>query len=150
MQLVLAAAMFPAKAHGCPGPRRLRTVTFRKTKNQHSRTIPLSEAAVIRLRNLSKVRRIDSEFVFPSLDGTRPKNIRAGWDKAVKAAAIKDFRFHDLRHTAASYLAMSGASPSELAAILGHRTLLMVSRYAHVAEQHTAGVVNRMADNFLS
>ena len=75
--------------------------------------------------------------MFPRYDGVRPKSIRAAWDSAIAEAGIKDFRFHDLRHTAASYLAMSGASPSELAAILGHRTLLMVSRYAHVGEQHT-------------
>ncbi|MEE9147725.1 MAG: tyrosine-type recombinase/integrase, partial [Candidatus Tectomicrobia bacterium] len=54
------------------------------------------------------------------------------------------FRFHDLRHSAASYLAMSGASLVEMAEILGHKTLQMVQRYAHLSEAHTAGVVARM------
>jgi site-specific recombinase XerD len=49
-----------------------------------------------------------------------------------------------LRHSAASYLAMSGATPSEIAAVLGHKTLDMVKRYAHVADAHIATVVERM------
>ena len=39
---------------------------------------------------------------------------------------------------------MNGASLQEIAAVLGHKTLAMVKRYAHLSEQHTAGVVNRM------
>ena len=58
-------------------------------------------------------------------------------------AGLKDFRFHDLRHSAASYLAMNGASLAEIAKVLGHKTLAMVKRYAHLSEAHTAGVVHR-------
>ena len=57
---------------------------------------------------------------------------------------IHDFRFHDLRHTAASYLAMNGASLAEIAEILGHKTLQMVKRYAHLSEQHTSRVLESM------
>ena len=60
------------------------------------------------------------------------------------SAELEDFRFHDLRHSAGSYLAMSGATPSEIAAVLGHKTLAMVQRYAHVADKHVAKVVERM------
>ncbi len=49
-----------------------------------------------------------------------------------------------LRHSAASYLAMSGATLPEIAAILGHKTLAMVKRYAHLSEAHTSAVVERM------
>ena len=124
-------------------------MTFRKTKNRDTRTVPITDLVVERLTALSKVQRIDSELVFPRFDGVRPKSIRGAWDSAIAEARITDFRFHDLRHTAASYLAMSGASPSELAAILGHRTLLMVSRYAHVSEQHTTDILRKMASKFL-
>ena len=65
--------------------------------------------------------------------------------RAVKAE-IEDFRFHDLRHSAASYLAMNGASLAEIADVLGHKTLQMVKRYAHLSDQHTAGVVESMND----
>ena len=60
------------------------------------------------------------------------------------AAGITDFRFHDLRHSAASYLAMSGATLVEIAEVLGHRTFEMVRRYAHLSESHTSNVVARM------
>jgi site-specific recombinase XerD len=57
---------------------------------------------------------------------------------------IVDFKFHDLRHSAASYLPMNGAGLVEIAAVLGRKTLPMVKRYAHLFESHTAGVVERM------
>ena len=60
------------------------------------------------------------------------------------------FRFHDLRHSAASYLAMSGATLAEIAEVLGHKTLAMVKRYSHLTEQHTSAVVARMNEKFLS
>jgi integrase len=127
-----------------------KTVTFRHTKNRQVRTVPVTDQVVDRFRELSRIRRIDSELVFPRYDGVRPKSFRAAWDKAVAEARLKDFRFHDLRHTAASYLAMSGASPSELAAILGHKTLAMVARYSHVGEQHTADILKKMTNKFLA
>ena len=69
---------------------------------------------------------------------------RKPWETALRRASIENFRFHDLRHTAASYLAMNGATLAEIAEILGHKTFDMVKRYAHLSEQHTAGVVERM------
>jgi integrase len=74
----------------------------------------------------------------------KPTDIRDAWLKAVERAGLEDFKFHDLRHTAASYLAMNGASLLEIAEILGHKTLQMVKRYAHLADSHTAQVVERM------
>jgi len=65
----------------------------------------------------------------------------------MKTAQIEDFRFHDLRHSAASYLAMNGATLAEIADVLGHKTLAMVKRYAHISEQHTSKVVARMNEN---
>ena len=71
----------------------------------------------------------------------------AAWKVAVEKAGIEDFRFHDLRHSAASYLAMNGASLAEIAEVLGHKTLAVVKRYAHLSESHTAKVVKRMNQN---
>jgi integrase len=71
-------------------------------------------------------------------------DLRAPWKSALKKAGVEDFRFHDLRHSAASYLAMNGASLAEIADVLGHKTLQMVKRYAHLSEAHTAGVVASM------
>ena len=60
-----------------------------------------------------------------------------------------DLHFHDLRHTAASYLAMSGASQREIAEILGHGTLNQTMKYTHLTEPHTRGVLERMAQQHL-
>ncbi len=64
--------------------------------------------------------------------------------KALEAAWITDFRFHDLRHSAASYLAMHGASLIEIADVLGHKTLQMVKRSSHLSDAHTRGVAAAM------
>jgi integrase len=80
--------------------------------------------------------------VFPFEFGVA--TLRVSWEKALKTAEIEDFHFHDLRHSAASYLAMNGATLAEIAEILGHKTLQMVKRYSHLTEQHTSKVVERM------
>ena len=59
-------------------------------------------------------------------------------------AEINDFHWHDLRHCTASYLAMNGASLAEIAEVLGHKTLAMVKRYAHLSDGHVSNVVASM------
>lgn len=97
---------------------------------------------------MEKIRRIDTTLIFPSTSLKQPVDLRFPWEKALKASKIEDFRFHDLRHTTASYLAMNGASLAEIAEVLGHKTLSMVKRYAHLSESHTANVVARMNEKF--
>jgi integrase len=70
---------------------------------------------------------------------------RRAWNTALRRAGIADFRFHDLRHTHASYLAMSGATERELMESLGHSTPAMASRYAHLANEHKRRVARRLA-----
>jgi integrase len=121
------------------------TALLDETKNSERRVLPLAGPALALLRERAKVRRIDTDLVFPSkVNPRKPIDLRAPWETALKRASIEDFRWHDLRHSAASYLAMNGASLNEIAAVLGHKTLAMVKRYAHLSESHTAGVVARM------
>jgi integrase len=82
--------------------------------------------------------------VFSDSTGTRPVGIREAFEWAVKCAEIANFKFHDLRLTFASYLAMNGATLAEIAEVLGHKMLAMVKRYAHLSEAHTRNVVQRM------
>lgn len=119
-------------------------IILHKTKNGGKRVIPLSGKALTAIRDYSRVRRLDTDFVFPSDDGKQAAEIRRAWEEVRAAAQLDDFRFHDLRHTAASYLAMNGASLAEIAEILGHKTLQMVKRYAHLSDSHVAGVVEKM------
>lgn len=119
------------------------------TKNGERRAIPLAGPALEEMKQRSKVRRIDTDLVFANPQGvaTFP---RKAWNRVLRAAEIEDFRFHDLRHSAASYLAMSGATLAELAEILGHKTLAMVKRYSHLTEQHTSRVVARMNERIFA
>jgi len=115
------------------------------TKNRDRRALPLTHHALEVVRELrDQHKRTDTDLLFPRADGQAPIELRKHWNRAVREAGIEDFRFHDLRHTAASYLAMNGATLAEIADVLGHRTLQMVKRYAHLSDQHTASVVERM------
>ncbi|MGX1100247.1 tyrosine-type recombinase/integrase [Amorphus sp. MBR-141] len=91
----------------------------------------------------------ETEWLFPRRDGRGPIDIRKAWESAREAAGLADFRFHDLRHSTASYLAMNGASLVEIAEVLGHRTLQMVRRYAHLSDSHIKDVVGRMNNRYL-
>jgi len=121
------------------------TIRLEQTKNGERRALPLAGLALELMRERRKVRRIDTDLVFPSrANPGKPIDIRTPWWTALKRANIQDFHWHDLRHSAASYLAMNGATLAEIAEVLGHKTLAMVKRYSHLSEQHTASVVAKM------
>ncbi|MBY0272835.1 MAG: site-specific integrase [Alphaproteobacteria bacterium] len=120
-------------------------ITLHDTKNNERRLLPLLHYALELMKEHNKVRNIASDLVFPSLARPmKPWDSRSAWLSASQKANIDNFRFHDLRHSCASYLAMNGASLAEIAEVLGHKTLQMVKRYAHLSEAHTAKVVQRM------
>jgi len=128
-------------------------IILHETKNDERRTLPLQGYALSLIQEHAKVRKLGCDYVFPSKKAKKdvkgkivyqPIDIRTAWENALKKAEIEDFRFHDLRHSAASYLAMNGASLAEIAAVLGHKTLQMVKRYAHLSEAHTHDVVAKM------
>ncbi|OJW49092.1 MAG: integrase [Alphaproteobacteria bacterium 41-28] len=122
-----------------------KVITLHDTKNNDRRLLPLMHYALELMEAHHKTRNIDSDLVFPSPSNPmKPWNSRTSWVSVLKKANIQDFRFHDLRHSCASYLAMNGASLAEIAEVLGHKTLQMVKRYAHLSEAHTAKVVQSM------
>jgi integrase len=126
-------------------------IILEETKNGERRSVPLVGFALEQIKALNKVRRIDTPLLFPSaVKPLVPIDIRTPWHKALQHSEVKNFRFHDLRHTAASYLAMNGASLAEIADILGHKTLQMVKRYAHLSEQHTSKVLESMNQKLFS
>ncbi|MCB2199020.1 site-specific integrase [bacterium] len=110
-------------------------LTFTETKNKEIRTVPIRGYALELIRERGRVQRLDTDLVFPGRKlPTKPVSVRGAFENALEEAGIEDFRWHDLRHTAASYLAMDGANASTIAAVLGHKTLAMVKRYAHLSE----------------
>ena len=123
-----------------------RQVVIHGSGRLRTRTLPLPEPAFDLLGQLSRVRRIDRKDVFAEPNG-RVRFPRAAWRVALESASIEDFRFHDLRHSAASYLAQSGASLPEIAQILGNRTLQGVRRYSHLTVSQTPSALGRMHDD---
>ena len=122
-----------------------------ETKNEERRVLPIFGKAheLLTVRSMTR-RRLDTDLLFPGRNNPKvPQDLTHPWQRAIKEAQIEDFRWHDLRHSAASYLAMSGATPTDIAAILGHKTLQMVKRYAHLSESHVAGIVERMNKRFV-
>jgi len=119
--------------------------TLRRTKNNETRAMPIVGLAMELLKEHREGRQLTDILIFPDpRDRTRPWNFEALWRKAKAKAEIENFRFHDLRHSAASYLAMDGASLAEIAEILGHKTLQMVKRYSHLSNDHVSSVVSKM------
>lgn len=123
--------------------------TLHTTKNRDRRGLVLTAPALAAIADLRQRRVVGVPYIFADRRGRRSFNEYA-WREALREARIEDFKFHDLRHSAASYLAMEGASSVELAAVLGHKTLAMVKRYSHLSQGHVADVVGRMADKYLS
>jgi integrase len=116
-----------------------------ETKNGERRGIPITGHALHLLQELYKIRRADSLLLFPGKIPHRSIDIRHAWESAIKQANVYNFRFHDLRHSAASYLIMNNASSSVISELLGHKSSLqMVKRYAHLSEGHIAEAVADM------
>ncbi|MEI6270545.1 MAG: site-specific integrase [Methylococcaceae bacterium] len=116
-----------------------------ETKNGDRRRVPLSGLALMLLKEHNKIRRIDTQLLFPSeRNPQKPIDLRKAYANALKSAGITEFTWHDLRHCTASYLAMNNASLAEIAEVLGHKTLSMVKRYAHLSDGHVSNVVASM------
>lgn len=117
-----------------------RTILLRdgETKNGAGRVLPLTGEAFDLLRDMGKVRDLKDDRVFPvPAEGRGFGSLRTAWDKALARAEVSDFRWHDLRHTAASYLTMAGIGSMEVAKVLGHKTLQMTARYSHLSPERT-------------
>ena len=114
------------------------------TKGRVTRGVPLTGEALAVLREHARVRRLDSALLFPGRDGRKARDFSRPFAAALQEAGLTNFRWHDLRHTAASYMVMSGASLATVGALLGHRTLQMTQRYAHLADDFLKGEVARM------
>lgn len=126
------------------------TITLRhgETKNNEARTLPLVGEAFTLLKARSKVRKLHDDRVFPPTARAKKAtrvDLRAPWESALETAEIVNFRWHDLRHTTASYLAMQGVSPLEISKILGHKTMAMVSRYSHLAPHRVVELGDALA-----
>jgi len=125
-----------------------RSIQLTKTKNGERRTLPLVGESFNLLQEYAKVRNLKDDRIFPPKESAKKSDcldLRRPWEEALATAKIENFHWHDLRHTAASYLVMSGVSLVEVATILGHKTLAMVARYSHLADSHIVSTGEKLA-----
>ena len=111
-------------------------ITVQESKSGKKRMIPMDETLYEALRVLPS--RFKRGYIFPSpVKPDKPwYDFRKRFESAKQKAGIDDFRFHDLRHTFASHLAMNGVDIKTVQELLGHASLTMTMKYAHLAPDH--------------
>jgi len=104
------------------------------TKNSDRREVPMNEA--VKQAFVKQPKYKDSPYIFCNKYGKPFRDIRKSFFTALKKAGIINFRFHDLRHTFASQLVMSGVDLNTVRELMGHKSLRMTLRYAHLSPAH--------------
>jgi site-specific recombinase XerD len=115
-----------------------RVLTIRRSKHGSARHVPLNRAAIRALETLSE-RTGGTGFVCGGAPGPRQ-----WFEPVVRKAKIADFHWHDLRHTFASRLTMTGVDLRTVQELMGHKTIAMTVRYSHLAPKHTLAAVERL------
>src|SRR5262245_54282512 len=114
-------------------------VLLPQTKNGEGRIVYLNEMAMMVLRSMPEGR--PGDRVFADWDGVR---VTSAFEKARRELKFENFRFHDLRHTAASWMRMGGADIHSVALLLGHKDLRMAARYQHLSPDFLADAVGKL------
>lgn len=120
-------------------------VTLHRTKSGLPRVIPLTPVAVATF--VAITRHVTSPYVFCDQSGKRYKSVKSGFKGACRKAGITNFRFHDVRHTFASWAVQGGMDLYRLSRILGHATTQMTAKYAHLATSDLHAAMAKVATN---
>ena len=118
------------------------TVEGDTAKSGQTRHIPLNKEALSTLKNWKTKNNNEYGYVFPSKAGGRLDNVKKSWTNLLTQAKIGNFRWHDLRHTFASKLAIKGVPLNTSRELLGHSDLAMTLRYSHLAPDIKAKAVD--------
>jgi integrase len=117
------------------------------TKSGKRRSIPLNREARAALLDLARYRAEhspDSPWVFMRANGERLQSLRTPFRWLLKRVGIVDFRIHDLRHTCASWLVSAGQQLTAVRDLLGHSTIKMTERYAHLSPENVRAAVSAL------
>lgn len=114
-----------------------------ETKSGDKRAVPMNNIIFNTLHKVSKSPK--NPYLFHNRTGQPYQDIKKSFHKALKMAEIKNFTFHDLRHTFASHLVMMGVDLKTIQELLGHKTFLMTIRYAHLSPDHRKAAVDKFA-----
>ncbi len=119
-----------------------RMLNIPRTKNEEPLHVPLNDVAIAALKLVHGRGRRRGRVFQSAKTGEPLQNGRHWFDDAVTEARIKNFHWHDLRHTFASRLRMEGAPLEDIADLLGHKSLTMTRRYAHLGPNKLHAVVS--------
>ena len=122
-----------------------REVRLVLTKSKRPRMVPLSERAVAVFVAGPRDHRASTYVFINSATGERYRTIKRAFRTACRRAELADIRFHDLRHTFASWAVQSGVDLYPLSKIMGHSGLQMTTRYAHLSTERLHEVIKTMA-----
>jgi integrase len=117
------------------------------TKAGKSRRVPLNQTArhaLLRRLEYRAAHCPEAGKVFCTKGGEGVSGVRSSFTRALRAAGLTEFRFHDLRHTCGSWLAQAGVPEGHIAAVLGHSTVRMTERYAHLAPANASAAVLKL------
>ena len=121
-----------------------------RTKNGERREIPINRTLEALFLDKNLIMRIDIPYVFyDPVTGNPYQDLKRSFHTALRKAKIRDFHFHDLRHTFASHLVMSAVDITTVSRLLGHKSLSMTLRYSHLAPSHMVKAVD-MLDTVLN
>jgi integrase len=116
------------------------------TKNGTDRVVPIQGKALEALKEYrGDVAQMGKNFIFRNHTKSVPFNYRRSWGIAKDLAGM-ELRFHDLRHDAASHMAMAGVTLREIGEVLGHKSAQMSQRYSHFYSEHIEALGKRLAD----
>ena len=121
-----------------------RLIYIMGSKSGEKREIPINNLLLELLKRLRRSSK--SDYVFSHKDGSPFGKVDKSFRSACKRAGIKDLRFHDLRHTFASHLVMSGVDLKTIQELLGHKSLEMTLRYAHLSPDHKRKAVDNLGE----
>lgn len=120
-------------------------ITITKSKNSDMRSIPVRGLALDLLRELAS-KSLSIGYIFPSKNQNKPLELRRAFRTAIKRAGLKDFRGHDTRHDYATSMLAQGLSLGEIGHLLGHRSVSMTRRYAHLVESRATEAISKMSE----
>lgn len=118
-------------------------IYLEKTKTRTKREVPINSDLGQVFKEIRQEQGLSSGYVF-TYARRRLHYINRAFTGATRRAGIRDFKFHDLRHTFASHFIMRGGSIKELQEILGHKNVKMTMRYAHLSPAHKKKAINIM------
>ena len=133
-------------------------VTLFRTKNSRERTeflMPRTREALLAwkkhlewMRHRRKITETKTDHVFCRLDGTPIKNFNKAWWHVLNIVGLKNFHFHDLRHTFCSNLLLSGGTIKDAKDMIGHADISMTDRYSHITSSHQHSVQKQLAEHY--